>query len=34
MFRNTVEKEEKKTLVQAGVNVTDRVFTPEEVMDG
>ena len=31
LFRNTVEKEEKKTLVQAGINVTDRVFTPEEV---
>ena len=31
LFRNTVEKEEKKTLVQAGVNITDRVFTPEEV---
>jgi hypothetical protein len=34
LFRNTVEKEEKKTLVQAGINVTDRVFTPEEVMGG
>ena len=31
LCRNSVEKEEKKTLVQAGVNVTDRVFTPEEV---
>ena len=27
LFRNTVEKEEKK----AGTNVTDRVFTPKEV---
>lgn len=31
LCRNTVEKEERKTLVNAGVNVTDRVFTPEEV---
>lgn len=29
--RNAVEREEKRTLVQAGVNVTDRVFTSEEL---
>ena len=28
-----MEKEEKKTLVQAGVNVTDRVFAPDEVSE-
>ena len=29
--RTAVEREEKKALIQAGINVTDRVFTAEEV---
>ncbi len=29
--RNAVEREEKKALIAAGVNVTDRVFTAQEV---
>ena len=30
-YRNQVERDEKKALVAAGQNVTDRVFTAEEV---
>ena len=31
LFRNQAEREERRTLVQAGADVTGRVFTPEEV---
>jgi hypothetical protein len=30
-LRTAVEREEKKSLTAAGINVTDRVFTAEEV---
>lgn len=29
--RTAVEREEKKALIAAGINVTDRIFTAEEV---
>jgi len=32
--RNQVEREEKRMLVQAGINIQDRVFTSEEVYSG
>ena len=31
MHRTGVEREEKKALIAAGINVTDRIFTAEEV---
>lgn len=31
IHRTAVEREEKKALIAAGINVTDRIFTAEEV---
>ena len=31
LCRAAVEREEKKSLIAAGINVTDRVFSAEEV---
>ena len=32
LYRDKVEKEERKTLAAAGCNVTERVFSAEEVI--
>ena len=31
-YRNQAEREERKVLVQAGADISGRVFTPEEVL--
>lgn len=34
LHRNQVEREERRALGQAGINIQDRVFTSEEVREG
>ena len=34
LYRNQVEREERRALGQAGINIQDRVFTSEEVREG